>query len=474
MKKRIKSRNYLLYSLFLLENYLQKETKFGTIKIGGSMEKDENRVWIDENNPSIARIEEKCIHCGMCKNTCLNTTGISYEKEKVTNPICVHCGQCILTCPVGALVPKYDYKKVLNYLKDTDYTVIVSTSPAVRVALGDEFGLEPGSLVEGKMVSALKELGFSYVLDTTFGADVTIMEEATELIHRIQNHEKLPQFTSCCPSWVKYAEMYHPEILDHLSTTKSPISMQGAIIRTYFSKMHGLDPNKIITVALTPCTAKKYEIKRSELSSMDYVITTTELAMMVRECNINFKELKDKAYDSLLGKGSGAGVIFGNSGGVMEAALRTAYYLATKEKAPAYFYELTDVRGLEGVKEATITLKDKTYQVAVVSGLKNAEQIIPNMSKYVMIEVMNCKGGCIAGGGQPLVAIGKLDDYKKARMASLYQNDREQTIKDSYENPDVISLYKSYLNYPMSDLAENLLHTMYEDKSNLIKEKQPN
>lgn len=438
------------------------------------MTKDENRVWIDENNPSIARIEEKCIHCGMCKTTCLNTTGISYEKTKVEQPICVHCGQCILTCPVGALVPKYDYKKVLNYLKDTDYTVIVSTSPAVRVALGDEFGLEPGTFVEGKMVSALKELGFSYVLDTTFGADLTIMEEATELLNRIQNHRKLPQFTSCCPSWVKYAEMYHPELLEYISTTKSPISMQSAIIRTYFTKMHDLDPNKIITVALTPCTAKKYEIKRTELSSMDFVITTTELAMMVRECNINFKELKDEKYDNLLGKGTGAGLIFGSSGGVMEAALRTTYYFLTNEKAPEDFYQLDEVRGQEGIKEATIKLKDITCKVAVVSGLKNVEQIIPKMHEYTFIEVMNCKGGCIGGGGQPLVAIGKMDAYRQARIDSLYQDDQQQVIRDSYENPDIKALYQSYLDYPNSKLAEELLHTVYEDKSSFLKEKQPN
>lgn len=433
---------------------------------------DDNRVWISEDNPSIARIEEKCIHCGMCKNTCRNITEIMYDKAKVSAPICVHCGQCILTCPTGALVPKYDYKKVLNYLKDTDYTVIVSTSPAVRVALGDEFGMEPGAFVEGKMVAALKELGFSYVLDTTFGADLTIMEEAQELIERVQKKKNLPQFTSCCPAWVKYAEMYHPEILPNISSTKSPISIQSAIIRTYFTRMYELDPNKIITVALVPCTAKKYEIKRSELSSMDYCITTTELAMMVRECNINFKELKEKEYDSILSKGSGAGVIFGNSGGVMEAALRTAYFFLTNQKAPDNFYALSEVRGLDGIKTATIDLAGIPIKVAAVAGLKNIEQLLPTMKDYTFIEVMNCPGGCVGGGGQPLVAVGKLESFREARIKSLYQNDAELNIRNSYDNPDIIKIYESFLECPNSKLAEELLHTVYEDKSHLVKEKQ--
>lgn len=427
----------------------------------------DKRVWISEDNPCIARIQEKCINCGMCKSICENKTGISYDKTKVSKPICIHCGQCIMSCPTGALVPKYDYKKVLNYLNDTDYTVIVSIAPAVRVALGDEFGLEPGTFVLGKMINALKQLKFNYVFDLTFGADVTIAEEAFELVKRIKNKKNLPQLTSCCPSWVKYCEIYHDELLDNLSTTKSPISIQGALIKSNFAELSEIDPDKIINVMIAPCTAKKYEIKREELSGMDFVLTTTELAMMIREQNIDFENLKEEEFDSLF-KSTGSGVIFGSSGGVMESALRTAYYILEKENPPKDFYNLESIRGLEEIKEATIKIKDLEFNVAAVYGMKNFETILPNLNKYTFIEVMNCPGGCIGGGGQPLIPVAKQQQYKEARMKNLYENDEKENVRCSYKNPEVANIYKVFLDYPESEKARKLLHTKYTSKKELL------
>ena len=300
----------------------------------------EKRVQISPDNPSIARIEEKCINCGICKNICENVVGIKYKKEDVLQPICINCGQCVVNCPTGALVTKYNYKKVLNYLNDTDYIVTVSLAPAVRVALQEEFNQEAGANVTKKIVTALKNLGFDYVFDLTFGADLTIMEEATELVKRLKTKENLPMFTSCCPSWVKYMELYHDDLLNHLSTCKSPIGMQAAVINSYFILYKDIPKDKIINVMVAPCTAKKYEINRDEITDMDYVITTRELAMMLRECEIDFNSLEESEFDELLGGGSGAGDIFGTSGGVMESALRCAYHIFTNEYAHVSFYDL--------------------------------------------------------------------------------------------------------------------------------------
>ena len=425
------------------------------------VEKPDKRVWISKDNPSIARIEEKCTNCGFCKNICENVVGIKYNKEDVLQPICINCGQCVINCPTGALVTKYCYKKILNYLNDTDYVVTVSLAPAVRVALQEEFNEEAGANVTKKIVTALKKLGFDYVFDLTFGADLTIMEEATELVNRLKSKKNLPMFTSCCPSWVKYMEIYHDDLLDHLSTCKSPIGMQAATINSYFILYKDIPKNKIINVMVAPCTAKKYEINREEITDMDYVITTRELAMMLRECEIDFKSLEESEFDVLLGGGSGAGDIFGTSGGVMESALRCAYHIITNEDAPANFYDLTSVRGNTAIKEAKIRMGDYNLNICAVFGMPNLEKVLKDMNKYDFIEVMNCPLGCVGGGGQPLGIISKVTDTRIKRSNGLYNIDKDKKIRVCYKNPDIINLYRAYLQYPGSLKAKELLHTTF-------------
>lgn len=428
---------------------------------------------ISKENPGIERIDEKCIRCGLCSKVCQQQVGIKYNPEKSLEPVCISCGQCIINCPVGAITPKYCYKRVNDYIQDTEKTVIAFTSPAVRVALGEEFSsLEQN--VEGKMISALKELGFDYVLDTTFGADLTIMEEATELIERIQKKENLPQFTSCCPAWVKYLEMYHPKLINHLSTCKSPIGMQGTMIKTYYSEMMNIPKENIIAVAITPCTAKKYEIKLPDNQDTDFVITTSELAMMIREKELDFNSLENGDFDPIMGKGTGAGVIFGNSGGVMEAAVRTAYHFLTGNTPPKELLDFQPVRGYNKVKEATVTIDSIKLRLLIVHGMMNIEPFLKQLEAgsipYDMIEVMNCPGGCIGGGGQPLGVVSRQQEIAEKRIQALYQEDTDLQMKNSYENPDIIDIYQSYLNYPKSEKAEELLHTKYENKSSILGE----
>lgn len=328
------------------------------------------RVPIESDNPGICRDEEACIRCGMCRDVCTNIIGVhgTYTLEETGDTaICIHCGQCANVCPTASITEVYEYQAVRAAIADPDKVVIVSTSPSVRVALGEEFGMKPGDFVQGKMVALLRALGADYVLDTNFAADLTIMEEAAELLERItKKTAPLPQFTSCCPAWVKFAETYYPELLPNLSTAKSPIGMQGPTIKTYFAQKMGIDPKEIVNVALTPCTAKKFEIRRPEMNAagkqlgepamrdMDHVVTTRELARWAKEEGIDFAKLEESKYDSLMGEASGAGVIFGNTGGVMEAALRTAYYSLTGENAPKEFYQLEPVRGYEGIREASL------------------------------------------------------------------------------------------------------------------------
>lgn len=435
----------------------------------------EGPIPISKDNPGIERIEEKCIKCGLCSKICQNNVGIHYDPNTAKEPVCLSCGQCILNCPVGAIVPKYTYQKVLNYINDTDKIVVAFTSPAVRVALGEEFK-SPKNNVEGQMVSALKELGFDYVLDTTFGADLTIMEEASELIERIKKKELLPQFTSCCPAWVRYLEIYHPSLTKYLSTCKSPIGMQGTMIKTYYSEMLDIPKEKIISVAITPCTAKKSEIKLNPVYT-DYVLTTSELAIMIREKELDFNNLKDSNFDNIMARGSGSGVIFGSSGGVTEAAIRTAYYFLTNQKPPQKLLEFHEVRGYQNTKEANVKIDDLELKLLVVYGMNNIEPLLNDLEhnklNYHFIEVMNCPGGCVGGGGQPLGVISKQQEINEKRSQSLYNEDNNLEIRNSYENPDIIDIYRCYLDKPLSNKAHELLHTKYQDRSSILGDKTP-
>ena len=442
------------------------------------------RVPIECDNPSIQRDEEKCIKCGQCKNICQDYIGVhgTYSLEDTLDrAVCINCGQCANVCPVSSH-ETYEYPFIQEDMKNSDKIIIFNTSPSVRIALGEEFGMEDGTFVEGKMIALLRKLGAKYVLDTNFSADLTILEEGTELIRRLTKQTKpLPQFTSCCPAWVKYLEIYHPEMRNHLSTAKSPIGMQGPTVKTYFAKKMNIDPTQIVNIAVTPCTAKKYEIKREEMCDagkylgidnmrdMDYVITTRELAKWAKEENIDFTSLKDSKFDSLMGEASGAGVIFGNSGGVMEAALRTAYEIMTGESAPINLLTYTPVRGLDDVKEASVDMNGITVNIAVIFGTKNASQFIEKMKtadkKYHFVEVMTCPGGCIGGGGQPKDTKYQGDLLRAKRIAGLYNRDQSMNLRKSHDNPEIQQLYKDFYQEPMSDLAENMLHTTYIDRS---------
>lgn len=449
------------------------------------------RVPIEEDNPSIVRWEEKCVRCGMCKEACTNLMGVhgTYTLEQTGGKaICIYCGQCANVCPVDSITERDETFQVQDAIADPDKVVVVSTSPAVRASLGEEFGMEPGAFVEGKMVALLRALGVDYVLDTNFAADLTIVEEASELIRRITEQDRpLPQFTSCCPGWVHFAEIYSPELLPHLSTAKSPIGMQGPTVKTYFAQKMGLAPGQIVHVALTPCTAKKFEIRREEMHAAadyhgaegmrdtDQVITTRELARWARAAGIDWDTLEDSAYDSLMGKASGAGVIFGNTGGVMEAALRTAYEYLTGQSAPESLLHLSPVRGYDGVREAQVKIGELTLQVAVVYGTANARVFLRRMQEsgkqYHFVEVMACPGGCIGGGGQPKDLMKNADEVRKSRIAALYRRDGSMTLRTSHENPEIKEVYEAFYGQPLSPLAERMLHTTYQDRSELIHQK---
>lgn len=441
------------------------------------------RVAIDEDNPSVKRIEDKCIKCGQCVNVCNSYISVNdhYNLQKTGGKsICVNCGQCIKKCPVNSLVVAEEYEEVEKAINDKDKIVIVSTSPSVRVGLGEEFGLPFGSFVEGKMVALLRKLGFKYVLDTNFSADLTICEEATELIQRLTKQDRpLPQFTSCCPAWIKFAETFYPEILPNISTCKSPIGMQAPLIKTYFANKMGIDPKKIVNVCLTPCVAKKFEIRREEMNisakvnnvpqmrDMDYCITTVELAKWAKERGINLNQLQDSSFDSFMGQASGAGVIFGNTGGVMEAAVRTAYSYLTGNSPSELMFNLKPVRGYDGIREAELEINGVRIKVGVVFGLANARIMldrIKNGEKFDFVEIMTCPGGCIGGGGQPK-HLDRDDDAQKQRIASLYARDKSMEVRASHNNPQILALYRDYLSSPHSEKAIELLHTYYSDRS---------
>ena len=448
------------------------------------------RVPIEADNPAIRRIENLCIKCGQCRDICRDYISVLgyYDLSKTNDTaVCIHCGQCANVCPVSSITEKPEMDAVIAAAKDPDKVLIVSTSPSVRVSLGEAFGMQRGSFVEGKMIALLRKLGADYVLDTNFAADMTIVEEASELVERLTTHDKpLPQFTSCCPAWVKFAEIYYPELLPNISSAKSPIGMQGPTIKTYFAKKMGIDPKKIVNVALTPCTAKKFEIRRREMNAsaryldlpglrdMDHVITTRELADWAKKADIDFSTLEDSKFDKLMGEASGAGVIFGNTGGVMEAAVRTAYEFVTHEPAPKELYTLEPVRGMQEIREAAVEIGTLCLQLAVIYGTSNVRRFL-SMAKesgkhYDFIEVMTCPGGCIGGGGQPKADVEERRTMVDSRIESLYKRDAQMKLRKSHENPELKQLYEEFYRKPLSPIAEEMLHTSYTDRSGLLGE----
>jgi len=464
-------------------------------KITGARENvfvgEKTATTFDDVSPSIVRDTSKCILCGRCVARCQEAHGngiLGFENRGFSTIVapagnrsfadspCLLCGQCVSVCPTGALMEKSEITKIDEAMAAGKH-VIVQTAPAVRASLGEEFGMPVGTPVTGKMVAALKRLGFDKVYDTNFGADLTIMEEANELLARINNGGTLPMITSCSPGWVNYAEYYYGDCVDHLSSCKSPHEMEGAILKSYYAEKNGIDPKDIFVVSIMPCTAKKYEKERPALETkglkdVDVVLTTRELGNLIKRSGINFAKLPDEEFDQdLVGTYTGAGVIFGVTGGVMEAALRTAYYvLEGKEYGPVNF---TEVRGFDGIKEATFVLAGKEIKIAVAHGMKNAKPIMDDIragkSPYTFIEIMCCPGGCINGGGQSYVRptmlpnedLDILDTYKAKRAAALYSEDERQTLRQSHNNPQIQQLYKEYLGEPNSHKAHELLHTTY-------------
>ena len=444
---------------------------------------------IDELSPSIVRDNNKCILCRRCVAACAKTQGVyaigmqnrgfktqvGSEFGKSLNEVaCINCGQCIAACPTGALTEKDATKEVWAALNDPDKYVVFQTAPAVRVAIGEEFGLPIGTRCTGKMVSAIRRLGADKVFDVDFAADLTIMEEGTELLNRMKNGGVLPMITSCSPGWIKYCETFYPDFIPNLSTCKSPNQMQGAVTKTYFAKQNDLDPRDIYVVSVMPCTAKKFEIARPEFGrdgyrDVDANLTTRELARMIRQAGLDFAHLPEEEFDDMLGESSGAGVIFGVTGGVMEAALRTVVDVLTGEDMPRLEY--ADVRGLEGIKEATVNVNGTDIKVAIVHGTANAAKLLNAIrageKTYHFIEVMGCPGGCVTGGGQPIVDARTryFIDPRAARAAATYSEDESMAIRKSHKNPAVQKLYAEFLGEPNSHIAHELLHTTYVDRS---------
>lgn len=443
---------------------------------------ERRRARIDIASPAIERDPEKCILCGRCVRICHETqhvgaidfvhrgfrSAVAPALERSLNTVpCVDCGQCVVNCPVGALTEKSSQKPVWEAINNPDLVVVAQVAPAVRVALAEEFGADAGTVATGRTVAALRRIGFSRVFDTNFGADLTIIEEATELLHRLTHGGSIPMLTSCSPGWVKFIEHMYPDLLGNLSSCKSPHEMEGALLKTYYANKIGVDPSRMFVVSVMPCTAKKYEAQRPELGGdypdVDAVITTRELARMIRVAGIDFHKLPNEGFDDPMGESTGAGAIFGASGGVMEAALRTAHFYLTGKDMPSPSY--APIRGLEGVKQAEVRIGDTTLRVAAVSGLKNIKPMLDAIrdgnSPFHFIEVMACPGGCVNGGGQPLPAT---PEKLIKRTESIYQIDRESPRRNSHRNESVQKLYAEFLGEPGGHLSHELLHTHFVER----------
>lgn len=444
---------------------------------------------IDELSPSVVRDNNKCILCRRCVAACAKTQGVcaigvqnrGFKSEigsefgkSLGEVACINCGQCIAACPTGALTEKDATKEVWAALNDPKKFVVFQPAPAVRVAIGEEFGMPIGTRCTGKLAAAMRRLGADRVFDVDFGADLTIMEEGTELLQRIQNGGVLPMITSCSPGWIKFCEHFYPEFIPNLSTCKSPNQMQGAVTKTYFAEKNGLDPRDIFVVSVMPCTAKKFEIQRPEMGrdgyrDVDANLTTRELARMIRQAGIDFVHLPDEEFDDVLGESTGAAVIFGVTGGVMEAALRTVADILTKQDLKEIEYQ--DVRGLTGIKEATVSVAGIDIKVAVAHGTANAAKLLDAIKAgektYHFIEIMGCPGGCVTGGGQPIVDARTryFIDPKAVRAAATYDEDEAMTIRKSHENPAIKKIYEEFLGEPCGHKSHELLHTHYVDRS---------
>src|SRR5512138_772458 len=463
---------------------------------------EDRKYSIDRSSPSFVKDDSKCIRCQRCVRTCAELQYVSaiavankgahmkissFHDRPMSHVVCTNCGQCVNRCPTGALTEKTYIDQVWDAIYDPEKHVVVQTAPAVRVALGEDLGYDPGERVTGKMVTALKQLGFNSVLDTDFTADLTIMEEGTELLTRLKKalvdgdpKTALPLFTSCSPGWIKFIEHKYPEFLPNLSTCKSPQQMFGALAKTFYAQKKKLDPSKIVSVSIMPCTAKKFEADRPEMRAsgykdVDFVLTTRELAVMIKQAGLDFRTLEPSNYDSFMGESTGSAVIFGATGGVLEAALRTAYEIVTGRDVPFGNLNITPVRGMDGVKEATIKiegcveawkfLEGAELKVAIGHGLRNANSIMKlvreGKANFHFVEIMGCPGGCIGGGGQPIPTSLEI---RKNRMKAIYSEDEHMILRKSHENPEVLAIYKEFLDKPNSHKSHELLHTHYVER----------
>ncbi|HZJ73202.1 MAG TPA: NADH-dependent [FeFe] hydrogenase, group A6 [Perlabentimonas sp.] len=454
---------------------------------------------IDNFSPSILKDDSRCIRCQRCVRTCdeLQSVGAlsvahkgdrmkisTFFNKPISEVVCTSCGQCVIHCPTGALIERNYIEEVWEAIADPAKHLVVQTAPAVRIGLGEALELSAGERVTGKMVAALRRLGFNSVLDTDFTADLTIMEEGTELLHRLKSNivdndtrQPLPMTTSCSPGWVKFFEHIYPDLLPHMSTCKSPQQMFGALAKTYYAKAVEIDPETIVSVSIMPCTAKKFEANRPEMrdsgfKDVDYVLTTRELAIMIKQAGIEFATLPEEKYDSLMGKSTGAGVIFGATGGVMEAALRTVYELVTGREVPFENLNIKPVRGMEGVREASVTIEGTVpeykflegveIKCCVAHGLANARKVMEDVKSgkvnYHFIEIMACPGGCLGGGGQPIPTT---PEIRQKRVEAIYAEDASMAIRKSHENPEIIQVYKEFLGKPYGAISHKLLHTEY-------------